>query len=130
MIRLLEHGDYLLTETTGSVKMLRLSGLGVYAWIYAAGIGEILVASGKNPTGHTLAIGKFLFYEVKDEAKLTDTIHLELFVGEGIWQGYLLITGLPKESHKRARIVPSKEIITKTGSSSLRPTRSQVYKGL
>lgn len=130
MIRLLEQGDYLLTGTAGSVKMLRLSDIGVYAWIYAAGIGEILVASGKNPTGHTLAIGKYRIYEVKDEDKLTDTVHLELFVGEGNWQAYLLITGLPKGEHKRVRIVPTAEIITRSKSFNPQSTDSQVHKGL
>lgn len=131
MILLLEHGSYGLTETVGNAKMLNLSEIGVYAWIYATGIGEILVASGKkNPTGHILAMGKYRIYQVKDESKLTDTIHLELFVGEGIWQGYLLITGLPKGEHKRARIVPTKEIITRSKNFSPQPAPPQVYKGL
>lgn len=129
MIKLLEHGEYLLTETDGNAKMLSLSGIGVYAWIHAAGIGEILVISKKSPAGHMMAAGKYRIYSVKDENKLTDTIHLELFVGEGAWQGYLLITGLPKGEHKRARIVPTKEIITRSKSFNPQPTHSQAYKG-
>ena len=41
---------------------------------------------------------------VKDERELTDLEHLELLVGEGIWQGYLLTTGLPTDEKKRNRI--------------------------
>jgi hypothetical protein len=52
-------------------------------------------------------------YDVKDESTLTDLVHLELHAGIGIWQGYLLPTGLPAGSKIRNRIIPTKEIITK-----------------
>jgi hypothetical protein len=39
-------------------------------------------------------------------------MHLELEVGEGYWQGYLLLSGLPNDDHKRARIIPTTETIT------------------
>ena len=116
MVKLLEDGSYMLIETHRHIKILNLGGKKVYAWINVAGIGEILVAS-HNPhkTDHILAIGKYRMYEVKDESKLTDLIHLELLVGDGVWQGYLLTKGLPNiDDKKRVRIIPTLEIITKS----------------
>src|SRR3989344_8530911 len=114
MVKLLENGSYSLIETHRHIKILSLGEKKVYAWINAAGIGEILVAS-HNPhkTDHMLAVGKYRMYEVKDEPKFTDLIHLELLVGDGIWQGYLLTKGLPGANTSRVRIIPTLEIITK-----------------
>lgn len=114
MIKLLKEGYYKLIETKGHTKILNLGGKD-YAWVNATGIGEILVAS-YNPyqTDHTLAIGKFRIYDVKNENDLTDLYHLELFVGFGHWQGYLLTTGLPTSQNIRKRIIPTGELITKS----------------
>jgi hypothetical protein len=38
--------------------------------------------------------------------------HLELSLGKGVWQGYLLLTGLPTAVKIRRRIVPANEVIT------------------
>lgn len=115
MIRLLDEGDYQLTETLGITKIIKLSGKGSFAWVNAGDIGEILVAtSGTFKDLYTLATGKYRIYEVNDEPKLADTLHLELFTGRGHWQGYLLITGFPTNKHKRTRIIPTTEIITKS----------------
>jgi len=120
MIKLIETGNYQIAETARDTKILTL-GKKNFAIIMAKGIGEILVSSQKKlALTHTLALGNYRMYEVKDEPKLTDLIHLELFVGEGKWQGYLLPTGLPVEEKKqneqklfpRKRIIPTKEIIT------------------
>lgn len=116
MIKLVDDGSYTLIETHKHIKILNLGEKKVYAWINAAGIGEILVAS-HNPhkTDHILAIGKYRMYEVKDEPKLTDLTHLELLVGNGVWQGYLLTKGLPNvNTRNRVRIIPTLEIITKS----------------
>ncbi|OGH20754.1 MAG: hypothetical protein A3D74_05515 [Candidatus Levybacteria bacterium RIFCSPHIGHO2_02_FULL_37_13] len=115
MIKLLEDGNYTLIETHKHIKILNLGKGKVFVWINAAGIGEILVASHKpHKTDHILAVGRYRLYQVKDEAKLTDLIHLELLVGEGIWQGYLLTKGLPQANTSRVRIIPTLEIITKS----------------
>lgn len=115
MIKLLQKGHYQLLETKGHVKILRFDGAQTFAWIYAATIGEILVTSHRpHIIDHTLALGKYRLYDVKDEPKLTDLTHLELFVGEGVWQGYLLTTGLPTGQKERGRIIPTNETITKT----------------
>lgn len=120
MIQLIKDGSYKLTETKGQVKVLTLdnqhnplSGK-TFAWINAAGIGEILVSShNAHKTDNILAIGKYRIYDVKDEPSLTDLYHLELLVGNGKWQGYLLTTGLPTAKKIRKRIIPTDEIITK-----------------
>lgn len=114
MIKLLKEGSYKLIETKRHTKILNLGGKN-YAWVNAAGIGEILVSShAPFATDHVLAVGKFRIYDVKDEQSLTDLLHLELFVGFGQWQGYLLTTGLPTSQMIRKRIIPTSEIITRS----------------
>jgi hypothetical protein len=117
MIKLITNGTYKLIETSSYTKILLFDMNGkpqFYAWINAEDIGEILVTTHKpHRVDHTLAVGKFRLYEVKAEPKLTDLIHLELLVGEGLWQGYLLPVGMPN-GVKRRRIIPTKEIITKS----------------
>lgn len=120
MIKLIKQGDYQLIETKRLNKILSLSDKGTYAWVNAEGIGEILVSSYKeHEADYVLAVGKYRLYEVKDEPKLADTLHLELTTGKGNWQGYLLITGFPTEKDRKSRIIPTKEIITKSSSSCL-----------
>lgn len=115
MIKLIQQGAYTLSETAGHTKILRLDNKKMFAWIAAGEIGEILVASHKaHKADHILTTGKYRMYEVKDEPKFTDLIHLELLTGEGVWQGYLLPTGLPTDKKKRNRIIPTSEIITKS----------------
>lgn len=115
MIKLLREGKYSLIETKHQSKILTLDDKKTYAWINADAIGEILVVSHKaHVTDCILAVGNYRLYDVKDEPELTDLMHLELFVGDGIWQGYLLTTGLPTDANNRNRIIPTREIITKT----------------
>lgn len=112
MVTLLREGKYKLIETKGQVKILTIEKR-VFAWIWVKGIGEILVTShSPHATDHILATGRFRLYEVKDEPKLSDQQHLELVVGDRLWQGYLLPTGLPTDQHKRARIIPTREVIS------------------
>lgn len=115
MIKVIKQGIYHLVETKTMTKILTLDDKNKFAWVNAAEIGEILVATHKqHKADHVLAVGKYRLYDVKDEPKLTDLQHLELYVGEGLWQGYLLTTGVPTEKKKRNRIIPTKEIITRT----------------
>lgn len=102
-----------MIETKRDIKILKLKNIGNFVWINAAPIGEILVTTRKpHKTDHALAIGRYRLYDVKGEKDFTDLLHLELFVGDGTWQGYILPTGLPKNGKKRGRIVPTKETIT------------------
>lgn len=115
MIKLIQEGVYTLIETNAQTKILTLDGNKTYAWVSVAEIGEILVASHKShKVDHILSIGKYRMYDVEDEPNLTDLIHLELLVGEGVWQGYLFPIGLPTDENIRSRIIPTNEIITKS----------------
>lgn len=115
MLKVLKEGLYHLIETKNQTKILLLDNKKMFAWIWAKDIGEILVTSHKkHKIDHILAAGRYRLYEVKNEAKLADLEHLELYVGNNIWQGYLLPTGLPNEEKRRNRIIPTKEIITKS----------------
>ena len=114
MIQLIQGGHYKLIESKSQTKVLTLDGEQVLAWINANDIGEILIASHKkHAIDCILSVGKYRLYNVKDEPNLTDLLHLELHVGNGTWQGYLLPTGLPEGKKKRNRIIPTTEVITK-----------------
>lgn len=113
MITLLQNGLYKLIETKHQNKVLYLDD-DVYAWVEPKDIGEILITSRKvHKTDCVLAVGEYRLYGVEDEPALSDLTHLELEVGKGAWQGYLLLTGLPNELKARARIIPTREVITK-----------------
>lgn len=119
MLKMIQRGDYKLLETKKQTKILTLDDKETFAWINAMDIGEILVTS-HNPhkIDALLAQGKYRLYEVKNEPKYVDQFHLELSVGCGNWQGYLMPYGLPTEEKKRNRIIPTSEVITKTNSCS------------
>lgn len=104
-----------MLETKRNTKLLILDDKKSYAWINAKAIGEILVSTEKKFVADaTIASGKYRIYQVKNEDDFTDLMHLELYVGNGIWQGYLLPTKLPTEKSKRHRIIPTNEIITRS----------------
>lgn len=112
MITLQRSGHYKLIETKHNTKILYL-GDEVYAWVEPVSIGEILIVShSRHKTDCVLSNGEFRIYDVEDEPYLADHIHLELATGEGKWQGYLLLTGLPDGGKTRARIIPTPETIT------------------
>lgn len=112
MITLYRTGNYKLIETKHDTKVLYLDE-DIYAWVKAAGIGHILITSHKaHTTDYLLSCGSYRLYAVEDEPEISDHIHLELEVGVNAWQGYLLLTGLPDEDNKKARIIPTSEIIT------------------
>jgi hypothetical protein len=113
MIQLLDQGNYHLVETKGHTKVLTLNKKKLFAWFNAKDIGDLLVAS-RTPhiAEKILAVGKYRLYDVKNEKTFTDLQHLELCVGNGLWQGYLLTSGLPKRDKRKSRIIPTKEIIT------------------
>ncbi len=112
MTTVLPKGVYKLVESKAHNQILMLDQ-DTFVWIAAKGIGEILVASHKlHKTDHILATGVYRLYNVEDEPKLSDQVHLELNVGNHVWQGYLLPTGLPTATKKRARIIPTTEVIS------------------
>lgn len=125
MIQILARGEYKLIETKHDTKVLILDNEKTFAWITAANIGEILVTSHKaHREDNLLAVGNYRLYDVKDEAKFTDQQHLELQVGCGYWQGYLLPHGLPTDEKKRNRIIPTHEVLTTTNNCCHHTTSS------
>jgi hypothetical protein len=111
MIQLLDSGHYRLTETKHHIKMLQL-GKDIFAWIEPPTIGGILVVS-HHPyqVDLVLSAGAYAYFDVEDEPDLSDQHHLQLEVGEGAWQAYLLPTGLPTDKKLRCRIIPTHEYI-------------------
>ncbi len=113
MITVKAKGDYKLIETKSQVKILYLDHQ-AYAWVWAENIGEILVTTHRpHKIDHILAVGRYRLYNVETEPKYTDLQHLELLVGKGEWQGYLLLTGLPTDQKMRSRIIPTAELLTR-----------------
>lgn len=112
MIKQIKRGTYRLVATKDHKRMLYLDGQG-YQWAYAEHIGDLLAFS-KHPHtfNYLLAVGAYAIYRVADEPKFVDLDHLELEVGQGKWQGYLLLTGLPTRSKIRSRIEATREVIT------------------
>jgi hypothetical protein len=109
-------------QTKSGTRILDLDGQVEYSWISTENVGEILVTVKRKIKANYLIVrGKYRLYEVKDEAGLTDLNHLELYVGEGHWQGFLLPTGLPGKIDIRNKIIPTSELITQT--SNLRALR-------
>src|SRR5579859_5033677 len=98
MISVLRRDEYRLIETKGQTKILILENIETFAWINVGEIGEILVTTHKmHSDDYILAIGNYRLYDVLYDNKFTNGLHLELYVGEGIWQGYILPTGLPTD---------------------------------
>jgi hypothetical protein len=117
MIKLLREGTYRLIETKKLIKILYLDNK-TYAWLHAAPIGEIIVASRRlHKTDYVLSSGRYRLYEVDNEPRLIDQQHLELEVEIGKWQGYLLFTGLPSAIRKSGRILPTHEKISENSKA-------------
>lgn len=112
MITVLQRGAYKLIETKDQTKILILDAESSYAWINAAEIGEILVLAYKYEEECVLSTGNYRLYKVENEPGLTDQLHLELSIGLGKWQGYLLPTGFPTDTKNKSRIIPTSELIT------------------
>ena len=121
MIKLIKSGKYSLIETKSDIKILTLDRKSS-VWVFTRSIGEMLVTTRiTHKTDQKLAKGEYRIYDVENEPKLVDTLHLELQICEGkyrmvpprgCWQGYLLITGLPKKKKTRSRIIPTNEVIS------------------
>lgn len=115
MIKKVREGDYELFETKSGLRIINLNSQGSFIWINAEGVGGVLVRSEKNhKPNKILTKGYFRVYDVVDEPGLTDLCHLEVCIGRGQWQGYLLPKGLPRRKSKH-RIIPTKETISRGG---------------
>lgn len=112
MVKVIRSGTYKLIETKNYIKILYLDE-DMYAWPETLNYGEMLVVSRRaHKTDAVLSVGHYIIYEVVDDDRFSNHIHLELEVGNQQWQGYLLLTGLPNDTKKRSRIIPTHETIT------------------
>jgi len=117
MIQLIGSGSYRLNGAGDSARLITLVSYKdrrTYAWGVSNGIQ--LVDQEPDETYYALGAGKYRLYQVSDEPGLTNQLHLELSLGEGIWQGYLLPEGLP-DRRKTKTMIPVKELITKSFTS-------------
>ncbi|KTB49339.1 hypothetical protein [Dehalogenimonas alkenigignens] len=124
MIQLVNKGLYHLEEMDDASKFLILAlddERRVYIWETAGGIKIRLAPKQPVKTLCTLAAGKYRIYRVQDEPGLASQLHLELLVGEGLWQGFLLPEGWPEDLETKP-MVPVEETITKNFTSVLSPT--------
>lgn len=112
MITIIDSGSYGLSETKHGIKLLKLRAK-TYAWITAPHIGELLVhITFPHVAQEELSVGSYRLYTVRDEPHLSDQLHLELEIGHGQWQGYVLPVGFPTAHNTRRRIIATHEIIT------------------
>ena len=112
MITLRKSGKHKLIETKNNIKILYLDA-NAYAWVEPPEVGELLVATHiEHKADCVLSVGDYHLFTIENEPNISDNMHLELEVGRNIWQGYLLLTGLPDVDKTRVRIIPTKEIIT------------------
>lgn len=112
MITLHRSGIYKLIETRRNVRILYLDKT-AYAWVAPWSTKEILVLSRRpHVTDCILSVGDYCLYDLRDEPSLPGKQFLELDVGDDIWQGYMLLTGLPTTRHKRVRIIPTRDYVT------------------
>lgn len=113
MIKLVKKGKYKLVGTPDHKIILFLDEQG-YHWGHAKRIGLLLTFSKHaHRLSYLLTQGEYKMYDVKNETQLVDLYHLELSLGRGRRQGYLLLTGLPTSKKIRSRIVPTAELIPK-----------------
>ena len=115
MIKLIQSGVYQLTQTTGESKILTLDKAQIYTWRHSKETDVIWTTfHTAQKSDHLLAMGKYRYYTVEDDFQLTDALHLELLVGEGVWQGYLLSLGFPRSENKHSRIIPTHELVSRS----------------
>jgi hypothetical protein len=114
MFSIERQGSYKLTESRLQIKALYLDKTS-YAMLFIDSLGEMIsTARTPKPTDYTLSIGRYRVYNVQDEPDMTEGLHLELEVGDDIWQGYLLPNGLPGKNSIRGCLLPTRELITGT----------------
>jgi len=123
MIKAVQDGKYRLIETR-QAKVLFLDKT-AYVWLAIPGIGQILELSrSPHKADHILAQGSYRIYDVEDEPRFSTHKHLELFLGEGQWQGYLILSSSPAGYKSRSRIVATTESIAGLSQLKSQATRT------
>lgn len=115
MIAIVSRGIYAFIETREKTQILTLDAKKKIIWNITAKNGSIsFITAQPQVTDRILRTGKYRLYQVKDELTLTSGTHLELLTGRGVWQGYVLPQGLPKNNKSLYPLFTVAEIITKS----------------
>ena len=107
MIHIVQRGLYSLVKTRSRKMILILDKKNIFKLSRQ----NIQLLSQVNDIACKVCMCAYRLYDVKDEGMLTDQMHLELCIGKGHWQGYLLPEGLPTKHTSKKPIVPTQELI-------------------
>ena len=109
MIKVVSKGDYILYEDHNKRKILKLGDAKLLYWTDS----KIIQAmnNSANPKD-TLSLGKYRLYKILDEPQLTNNYHLELYVGNKQWRGYLLSSNILKTRMPVVAISATNELIS------------------
>jgi len=114
MVSIMRQGSYKLTESRLQIKALYLDSSS-YAMLFIDALGEMIATAREpKPSDYTLSAGHYRLYDIVDEPDMSEGLHLELEVGDDIWQGYLLPNGLPDKGSIRGCLLPTHELVTGT----------------
>lgn len=112
MITVIDRGSYCLLENKKQGKMLIFDGKKSYSIKDYGSLKKIYFNPLRNVKNDCLlCMGNFRLYKVSNEEHLSSNFHLELNIGQGQWQGYLLPKGLPK-NRTINKIIPTQELIS------------------
>lgn len=114
MIRLIQWGRYRLAIIAEGNTIMSIDGR-TYSLFSNSNTLELfdeLAASIRAEAAITLHHGDYRMYDVYDELDLAETIHLELEDEDGYVKSYLLPHGLPEESRRQVRQLPTTQQIT------------------
>ncbi len=116
MITVMSRGTHWLTSAP-VLLMLRdeQESEKVYRFFLTDGQGKItFITKSEFSFTKDVITGKYRKYEVKNEQSFKNGVYLELSVGMGKWNCYILPTGLPNKNSPEKSILVTKECITKT----------------
>lgn len=112
MITVVDRGSYCLLENKKQGKVLIFDDKKSYSLTEYGKLKKIPLYPHKNTKNNCLLCkGNFRLYKVSNEEHLSSNFHLELNIGQGQWQGYLLPKGLPKNRTINS-IIPTQELIS------------------
>ena len=114
MLRLTRKGTYNLTKYEGQTKILSLDKKKKFIIMDNDKIVYIPSSVIKNGSDGLLSSGAYRLYLVKNEATLSDALHLELLTSEGKCKSFLLPAGLPTGRRTTRIILPTTEVISRT----------------
>lgn len=109
-VRVRQHGEYELFETTNGHRILVLDGKQWYAWIHGQE-GQILVHSDSDhEKDHGCQDGKYYLVDFADDPKFKDMPHLFLQDGSH-YQEMMVPNGLPTEKDYQKKVVVTDDTI-------------------